>query len=68
VIGQSLSHLRLVVGISHDNHWLVTGSDDNTARLWDLRAQDHAAISVVLRGHEGAGLVRWGSARITGGW
>ena len=41
------------VGISPDNHWVVTGSEDNTARLWDLRAKDPAASPVVLRGHEG---------------
>ena len=28
-----------VVAISPDNHWLVTGSDDKTARLWDLSGQ-----------------------------
>jgi len=41
------------VAISPDNHWLVTGSWDNTARLWDLSAKDPAANPVVLRGHEG---------------
>jgi WD40 repeat protein len=40
------------VGISPDNHWLVTGSGDSTARLWDLTAKDPAASPVVLRGHE----------------
>ena len=40
-------------GISPDNHWLVTGSADKTARLWDLSAEDPAANPVVLRGHEG---------------
>src|SRR6187551_2193637 len=24
--------------ISADNHWLITGSDDQTARIWDLTA------------------------------
>jgi WD40 repeat protein len=33
---------------------VVTGSDDKTARLWDLSAKDPAANPVVLRGHEGA--------------
>jgi hypothetical protein len=42
------------VAISPDNRWLVTGSNDNTARLWDLSAKDPAANPVVLRGHEGA--------------
>jgi WD40 repeat protein len=40
------------VAISPDNHWLVTGSADNTARLWDLSAKDPAANPVVLRGHK----------------
>jgi hypothetical protein len=42
------------VAISADSRWLVTGSEDNTARLWDLRAKDPAANPVVLRGHEGS--------------
>ena len=42
------------VGISPDNHWLVTGSNDKTARLWDLSAKDPGVNPVVLRGHEGA--------------
>ena len=41
------------VAISPDNRWLVTGSYDKTARLWDLSAKDPAANPVVLRGHEG---------------
>ena len=41
------------MAISPDNRWVVTGSDDNTARLWDLSAKDPAANPVVLRGHEG---------------
>jgi WD40 repeat protein len=40
------------VAISPDAHWVVTGSGDNTARLWDLTAKDPASC-VVLRGHEG---------------
>src|SRR5271166_978712 len=32
------------VAISPDNHWLVTGSGDKTARLWDLRAKDPALL------------------------
>jgi WD40 repeat protein len=42
----------LAVAISQDNHWLVTGSADKTARLWDLSAKDPTANPVVLRGHE----------------
>jgi WD40 repeat protein len=30
----------------------VTGSDDKTARLWDLTSKDPAAGSIVLHGHE----------------
>jgi WD40 repeat protein len=41
------------VAISADNRWLVTGSWDKTARLWDLSAKDPAGNPVVLRGHEG---------------
>jgi hypothetical protein len=40
------------VAISPDGRWLVTGSDERTARLWDLAAKDPAAAPVVLRGHE----------------
>lgn len=39
---------------SPDNHWLVTASMDDTARLWDLTAADKAASSIVLRGHDDA--------------
>ncbi len=41
------------VAIRPDNRRLVTGSDDNTAWLWDLSAKDPAANPVVLRGHKG---------------
>jgi WD40 repeat protein len=40
------------VAISSDNRWIVTGSWDTTARLWDLSAKDPAANPIVLRGHE----------------
>ena len=43
------------VAISPDNRWVVTGSEDKTARLWDLSAKDPAANPVVLRGHDGRG-------------
>jgi WD domain, G-beta repeat len=41
------------VAISPDTRWVVTASDDKTARLWDLSAKDPAANPVVLRGHDG---------------
>ena len=41
------------MAISPDNRWVVTGSADKTARLWDLNAKDPAANPVVLRGHDG---------------
>jgi WD40 repeat protein len=40
-----------VVAISPDSHWLVTGSRDQDARLWDLTAPDPLSASLVLRGH-----------------
>jgi WD40 repeat protein len=54
--GYGLSgHSRHVqaLAISNDNHLLVTGSWDGTARVWDLTAKDPlAARLLVLRGHE----------------
>ncbi|MBX7072097.1 MAG: WD40 repeat domain-containing protein [Pirellulales bacterium] len=41
------------VAISADSRLLVTGSHDNTARLWDLSAKYTAAAPLVLTGHEG---------------
>jgi WD40 repeat protein len=41
------------VAFSPDNRWVVTGSYDTTAQLWDLKAADPAAQPVVLKGHEG---------------
>src|SRR5438552_12054561 len=40
------------VAFSPDNRWVVTGSVDKTARLWDLKAAYPAAQPVVLKGHE----------------
>ncbi len=33
-------------------HWLATGSDDNTVRLWSIDATDGAASPLILSGHE----------------
>ncbi len=41
------------VALSSDNRWLLTGSADATARLWDLAAPNPAAGPIVLRGHTG---------------
>ncbi len=35
--------------ISPDGHWLATGSWDNTARLWNLKAGNPSETAVVLR-------------------
>jgi WD40 repeat protein len=40
------------VAISADSRWLVTGSEDKTARLWDLSAKDPAVNPMVLQGRE----------------
>ena len=36
------------LGISPDGHWAVTGSDNERARLWNLRAPDPAAAHITL--------------------
>ena len=41
------------LAISADSRWLVTGSADKTARLWDLTAENPSANPRVLSGHQG---------------
>jgi WD40 repeat protein len=49
------------VAISPNSHWLVTGGQDRTVRLWDLMAKDPAANPVVLRGHDEQRALCWPS-------
>lgn len=42
-----------IVKISPDNHWLVTGSNDKTARLWNLNEKYPLDSSRILSGHTG---------------
>jgi hypothetical protein len=42
-----------VVAISPDDRWLVTGSFDQTVRLWDLTQIDSGLSTRVLTGHRG---------------
>ena len=43
----------LAVAITPDCRWVVTGSEDQTIRLFDLTSHCPAASQVVLRGHAG---------------
>jgi WD40 repeat protein len=38
------------VAISPDNHWVVTGSTDNTARLWLLQVDDLIDLARITAG------------------
>lgn len=41
------------IAFSPDSRWLVTGSDDRTARLWNLNQMDPRASAFVLGGNPG---------------
>ena len=55
------------LAISPDGRWLVTGSGDKTARLWDLTAAEPEKTARVLAGHTGLS-APWPSAPTGGGW
>lgn len=42
------------MAVSRDSRWLVTGSADKTARVWNLTGTAIGATSVPLSGHDGA--------------
>lgn len=42
----------LCVAVSHDGKWILSGSKDRTARIWDARA---GAIQYTLQGHKTSG-------------
>lgn len=46
-------HVRPIrtMAISDDSRWLITGSDDKTARVYDLFAPFPAAQQTILKGH-----------------
>ena len=50
----------------------MTGSTDNTARLWNLKESDPTTSSRILRGHEGpiytAAISTQGQWLVTGSW
>ena len=48
---QGHSELMTHVAFSSDGRWLVTGNEDRTARVWDLRSDDPGGSSTVLE-HE----------------
>ena len=59
-------YLIRAVAISPDSRWLVTSSEDDTARRWDLREKSVCQPGGILREHE-ANVSGSRSARITAG-
>jgi WD40 repeat protein len=56
------------VTFSPDGRWLVTASDDKTARRWDATAADPPSTGIVLDGDPGATIFRHApSTRATAG-
>jgi WD40 repeat protein len=54
--GRGLSGHRGPIGtlaVTPDGRYLATGSDDGSVRLWDLSADDPAAVPKVLAAHDG---------------
>ena len=44
----------LAIAVSKDKHWLVSGGQDQSARLWDLTLDVPARKVIGLRGHKDA--------------
>jgi WD40 repeat protein len=55
-----------VVQISDDSSWLVTGSEDATARIYNLRSTYTGSEQIVLKGHK-AGIMS-AVFSVKGGW
>src|SRR5690606_27720744 len=41
----------IAIGLSGDGHWLVTGSEDATARVWDHQSRGLGGASHAALGH-----------------
>jgi len=54
IVLQGHENAITAVAFSPDNRRFVSGSEDKTARIWDMNAENTAAKSTILRGHEGA--------------
>ncbi|MDR2345240.1 MAG: WD40 repeat domain-containing protein [Planctomycetaceae bacterium] len=55
-----------VIRISEDSGWLVTGSDDATARVYNLKSMLPGAEQTVLKGHQSG--IMTVSFSVKGGW